>query len=173
MKPKFAIKDIVCVKIGYRIAAGEVVAIQGIDSEGQNLYRVNVPMSDDPSVESIGLYPEVELQAVPSLDKNESFSATSVMQYLEAGALIDILKRGSPGKKPSRARLRKKDDGLIFTFMEDSSYLIGATIPFDTVMQDRKTGKSKIFPAAKPRVYFYLRSFGLNHNQAQKILDSF
>ena len=173
MKPKFSIGDVVCVKLEYQTAAGEVVDLLGTGSTGQNLYLVKVPLKDDPSETCEGTYPDNKLEEVPLLGNETPFSARHVIDYLKAGALIDILGRASGGKNPSRALLRFHQGELTYTFIDDPEHLAGATIPFSTTDKDKMTGEYKICRESMNRVALYLRSFGLSREQANEVLAVF
>jgi hypothetical protein len=90
---------------------------------------------------------------------------TQIVDYLANGGLVEILRRGSGGKSPTKAWLVQDGDGAVTaTFLDSPDGVGGQAIPVFT-LQD-----GKIFLPDVDKVVDYLLTFGLDKWAAQEVV---
>jgi hypothetical protein len=158
---RFKVGDWVTFPYGTRNLIAQVVEERGpLGIRGRHLYRIR-PAGETESPDSFEM-PEDELAAATPPDKN------SVVTYLKRGGLVAILSSNlNGGPHQPRAWLTYTRRGeLIHTFSPDRGVVGGATVPFFALHQ------GKVFAGKEGEVLTFLRSFGLNHPEAQDIIGA-
>jgi hypothetical protein len=135
-----------------------------LGADGSRLFRVVVPndpyQSDEFTVQEEEITPLAPAE-LATLQKK--LSTGDIAQFLISGGLIAILVRNSP----ERVWLRRDANGNIaFTYVEDYGVVGGRPAP-----QFALFGES-IFEPQKNSVLDFIRSFGLNRQQAEQVIDA-
>ena len=161
----FRVGDHVKFDYGQRQLNGVIVEARGgIGARGRHLFKVEVPMDPfDPMTLELA---EDEIQAMPSESPAVIRDNAKVIEYLIYGGLISILRSNiSGGKNQPRVWLCLDNLGNItHTFVPERGVTGGQMVPYWAIHD------SKIFSAKRDVVLEYLLSFGLNHQEAKKVI---
>ena len=163
----FHVGDRVRVDFGRRKLTGVIVEALGpIGARGRHLFQVDIPMDpfDPMSVE----LPEDEIEAIPpGAEVDLPIDKQKITDYLVNGGLISILRSNlSGGKNQPRVWLCLDQLGNVtHTFVPERGVIGGQLVPFWAVHDD------KIFTAKRDSVLTFVESFGLNHQQAEKVVS--
>jgi len=109
---------------------------------------------------------ETEVRYVSDADMKR-ISSEEIIDFLENGGLVSILRRNSGGTNQPKVWLRLDSRGNVsYTFSEEHGVVGGKTIPFGTLEGD------KIFSPRKDAVVEYLQGFKLTQAQADAVVES-
>jgi hypothetical protein len=155
----------VCFTLGTTPVHGVVIDDRGpIGANRVRIFRVRVP--NDPYDEDVIEMPEDEL----ALEKKsiESIPNDDVVNYLEHGGLIQILKANrSGGKNQPRVWLGRDSLGnVVHTFIAERGSVGGETIPFLALHDNR------VFTPKRDEVLTFLSTFGLSKHDAKQVVKA-
>ena len=163
----FQVGDRVRVDFGRRKLTGVIVEDRGaIGAQGRHLFLVDIPM--DPFEPMSVELPEDELQPSPSgTEATRPIDKQKVADYLVNGGLISILRANlSGGKNQPRVWLCLDQLGNVtHTFIPERGVIGGQLVPFWTVHDD------KVFTPKRDSVVSFVESFGLNRQEADKVVS--
>jgi len=125
------------------------------------IFRIRVP--NDPYDEDVIEMPEDELALEDNI--TESISEGDVVNYLEHGGLVQILKANmSGGRNQPRVWLGRDSLGnVVHTFTSERGSVGGATIPFFVLHDNR------VFEPKLQEVLSFLTTFGLSETDAKHV----
>ncbi len=108
--------------------------------------------------------PEDELDVDSPLEP--SISSDSIVEYLQDGGLLQILRSNmSGGSNQPRVWLTRDTLGnVVHTFIESRSRIGGGPVPFHALHNDR------IFAPKLSEVQAFLMTFGLSQRDAQRVI---
>lgn len=155
--------DTVSFQLGTTLTQGVVVDDRGPIGVGNvHIFRVRIPNDpyDDDEIEM----PEDEL----SLDIGivDSISKSEIVDYLEHGGLVQILKSNSSGGR-TQPRVWLGQDSLgnvVHTFVPERGKVGGATVPFFALHNNR------LFSPNVADISEFLLSFGLSKEDARQVI---
>jgi hypothetical protein len=154
----FHVGDRVQIDFGRRKLTGVIVEDLGaIGAHGRRFFQVDIPM--DPFEPMSVELPEQEIEAMAP--------GTEIMGYLVNGGLISILRSNlSGGKNQPRAWLCLDQLGNVtHTFIPERGLTGGQLVPFWAMQED------KVFTTKQDAVVSFVESFGLNHQEAKKVIS--
>lgn len=160
-----SVGDSVSFTLGTTPIYGVVVDDRGpIGANSVRIFRVRIP--NDPYDDDIFEMPEDELALAKTIV--ESIPGTSIVDYLEHGGLIQILKSNmSGGKNQPCVWLRRDSLGnVVHTFIAERGNVGGAAVPFFALQDNR------IFAAKQKEVLTFLSTFGLSKGDAKRVADA-
>ena len=112
--------------------------------------------------------PDDEIEAIaPGTEVARPFDKHQITDYLVNGGLISILRSNlSGGKNQPRVWLCLDQIGNVtHTFIPERGLIGGQVVPFWAVHDD------KVFAAKRDSVVSFIESFGLNHQEAEKVVS--
>ncbi len=160
-----SVGDNVCFTLGTTPIRGVVVDDRGpIGANSVRIFRVRIP--NDPYDEDVIEMPEDELAL--AIKDVESISESSIVNYLEHGGLVQILKANMSGGKnqPSVWLGRDSLGNVVHTFIAERGRVGGATIPFFALHDNR------IFAPKLKEVLAFLSTFGLSKRDAKQVVET-
>jgi hypothetical protein len=164
----FRVGDRVRVDFGRRKLTGVIVEDRGaIGAQGRHLFQVTIPM--EPFEPMIVELPEDEMEAVAAEGEGAvSLDKQKIIDYLISGGLISILRSNLVGgRNQPRAWLCLDQLGnATHTFIPERGVIGGQLVPFSAVHDD------KIFTPKRDSVLSFVESFGLNRQEAEKVLSA-
>jgi len=154
--PRFKVGEWVAFRYGVRKAAAQVIEDRGsLGINRRRLYRVRLDQHPEESVTFE--VPEDDLEQVPP--------TAAVMEYLERGGLVEILRTSFGKPDARRVWLALDSEGnVVHTFIAEQGIVGGNPAPSRTLQGD------KVFKHEKPRVIEYLTRFGLSSEQADEVI---
>ncbi len=110
--------------------------------------------------------PEDEMEAVPETEAPPSMDKQKIIDYLVYGGLVSILRSNlSGGRNQPRVWLCPDQLGNVtHTFVSERGVIGGQPVPFGALHHD------KILKAKREPVVSFVESFGLSHQEAEKIV---
>lgn len=166
-KVSFRVGDRVRIDFGRRKLTGVVVEDRGpLGVHGRRLYQVDLPMDpDEPMTVEL---PEDEMELIPpGTDDKQPLDKQKVTDYLIYGGLVSILQSNlSGGKNQPRAWLCRDQLGNVtHTFIPERGIVGGQLVPFFALHED------KVFAPKLDSVLSFLQGFGLNRQEAEKVVS--
>ncbi len=166
-KSPFHVGDRVRVTFGRRTLTGVIVEDRGaIGAHGRRLFQVDFPMDPfDPMSMELS---EDEMEAIPpGTEVTPSIDKQRIIDYLVNGGLISILRSNlSGGKNQPRTWLCLDQLGNVtHTFVPERGVMGGQVVPFWAVYD------GKVFTPKRDSVLTFIESFGLNRQEAEKIIS--
>jgi hypothetical protein len=166
-RSRFNVGDRVRVDLGRRKLTGVIVEDRGaIGAQGRHLFQVDIPM--DPFEPMSMELPEDEIEAIPpGTEVTRPIDKQRVTEYLVNGGLISILRSNlSGGKNQPRVWLCLDQlRNVTHTFVPERGVIGGQLVPFLAVHHD------KIFTPKRDSVLSFVESFGLNRQEAEKVVS--
>jgi hypothetical protein len=163
----FHVGDRVQIDFGRRKLTGVIVEDLGaIGAHGRRFFQVDIPM--DPFEPMSVELPEQEIEAMaPGTEAAGLIDKQKIMGYLVNGGLISILRSNlSGGKNQPRAWLCLDQLGNVtHTFIPERGLTGGQLVPFWAMQED------KVFTTKQDAVVSFVESFGLNHQEAKKVIS--
>ena len=164
----FHVGDQVQIDFGRRKLTGTIVEDRGaIGVRGRHLFSVSVPI--DPFDPMLVEVPDDEIEALqPGAAATSPPLKNQIIEYLASGGLISILRSNiSGGPNPSRVWLRPDSLGNVtHTFIPERGIVGGDSAPASTIHNGR------IRPEKRDAVLSFLQSFGLDREEAKKVLSA-
>lgn len=165
--PIFRKGDKVRVPFGSGTAEAEIIEDRGpVGWRGRHLFLIQIAMgpSDPVSFE----VPEEELEAVGAKRPPRAMDKAKVIDYLRHGGLLAILRSNlSGGRNAPRVWLWTDPRGKVnHTFIAERGAIGGEKVPFWAIHDDR------VFAPKSEEVRSFLKSFGLNDNDAAQLIES-
>ena len=162
---QIAVGDSVRFIFGTTPRSGVVLDDRGpIGLNGVHIYRLRVPNS--PFEDEVLEIPEDEL--TPEPERDVEISSEAIVEYLENGGLLQILRANlAGGRDQPRAWLLPDTLGnVVHTFLEVRGKFGGATVPFYALHRNRiRTEKQN-------EVTEFLKAFGLSAAEARQVTDA-
>jgi hypothetical protein len=166
-RPSFRVGDRVRVDFGRRKLTGVIVEDRGpIGIQGRRLFQVDLPM--DPSEPMSVELPEDEMELIPpEAEDKQPLDKLKVIDYLINGGLVSVLRSNlSGGRNQPRAWLCRDQLGNVtHTFIPERGIVGGQLVPFLALHED------KIFAPKSDSVLSFIQSFGLNRQEAEKVVS--
>ena len=166
-RPTFRVGDQVRVDFGRRKLTGVIVEDRGaIGAQGRRLFQVEIPM--DPFEPMSVELPEDEMEPMPpGAEPNGPMDKQMITDYLINGGLVSILRSNlSGGKNQPRVWLCLDQLGNVtHTFTPERGMLGGQLVPYSALHED------KVFAAKLDEVLSFIQSFGLDRQQAERIVS--
>ncbi|NQT39840.1 MAG: hypothetical protein HQ581_20265 [Planctomycetes bacterium] len=160
-----SVGDNVSFTLGTTPIHGVVIDDRGpIGANSVHIFRVRIP--NDPYDDDIFEMPEDELALAKKSD--ESIPVASIVDYLEHGGLVQILKSNMSGGK-SQPRVWLGCDSLgnvVHTFIAERGSVGGSAVPFFVLHDNR------ILAAKLKEVMTFLSTFGLSKGDAQRVANA-
>jgi hypothetical protein len=121
----------------------------------------------DPFEPMVVELPEDEMESAEGTEVVKSIDKERIPEYLVNGGLLSILRsNGSGGKNQPRVWLCLDNLGNVtHTFSPERGVVGGAVVPFWAFHDD------KVFQPKRDLVVSYIESFGLNHQEAEKVVS--
>ena len=160
-----SVGDNVCFTFGTTPIRGVVVDDRGpIGANSVRIFRVRIP--NDPYDEDVIEMPEDEL-ALANRSVG-SLSGNSIVDYLEHGGLVQILKANMSGGKNQPAVWLGRDSlgNVVHTFVADRGSVGGATVPFFALHDNR------VFTPKLKEILTFLSTFGLSKRVAKQVVET-
>lgn len=166
-RPPFRVGDHVRVDYGLHKFFGVVVEDRGPIGVGRRwLFQVDVPMDpDEPMKVEV---PEDEMELIPpGADVSPPMDKQKISDYLIHGGLVSMLwSNFAGGKNQPRAWLCLDQLGNVtHTFNPERGVVGGRIVPFWALHE------GKVFAAKRDLVLSFLQSFGLNRQEAEKVVS--
>jgi len=165
-RPSFRVGDRVRVDFGRRKLTGVIVEDRGpIGIQGRRLFQVDLPM--DPSEPMSVELPEDEMELIPpGAEDKRHLDKRNVIDYLINGGLVSILRSNLSGGKSQPVWLCLDQLGNVtHTFISERGIVGGQLVPFSALYED------KVFAPKLNSVLSYIQSFGLNRQEAEKVVS--
>jgi hypothetical protein len=166
-RPSFHVGDRVRVDFGRRKLSGVIVEDRGtIGVKGRRLFQVDIPM--DPFEPMSVELPEDEMELIPpGADGTQPMDKQKIIDYLIHGGLVSILRSNlSRGRNQPRVWLCPDQLGNVtHTFIPERGVVGGQVVPFSALHED------KVFAPSLDSVRSFLQSFGLNRQEAEKVVS--
>jgi hypothetical protein len=163
----YRVGDRVRVGFGRRKLIGVIVEDRGaIGAQGRHLFQVNIPM--DPFEPMMVELPEDEIEAAGGAEAAMPIDKERITDYLVNGGLISVLRSNlSGGRNQPRVWLCLDNLGNVtHTFIPERGIVGGELVPFCAVQDD------KVFTPKRDSVLSFIESFGLNHQEAEKVVSA-
>jgi hypothetical protein len=155
------------VDFGRRKLIGVIVEDRGaIGAQGRRLFQVDIPM--DPFEPMSVELPEDEIESVPpGVEGDRPMDKQKITDYLINGGLISILRSNlSGGKNQPRVWLCLDQLGNVtHTFISERGVVGGQLVPFSALHED------KVFAPNLDAVLSFIQSFGLDRQEAEKVVS--
>lgn len=162
----FRVGDRVAFNLVRRRLTGTIVEDRGpLGLNGRRLFRVEVHMDpDEPQVMTLA-EDEVELMP-PESEPVRSIAKERVIEYLIYGGLLSMLQTNMPAQEYPRPVWLGLDqlDNVTYTFAAERG-ISGGKVPPASAVWEGKVSKRR-----QAEVEAFLESFGLTHEDAQRVI---
>jgi hypothetical protein len=164
----FRVGDRVRVDFGRRKLIGVIVEDRGtLGTHGRRLFQVDIPM--DPFEPMSMELPEDEIESLPEgTEGNRPMDKQKITDYLIHGGLVSILRSNlAGGRNQPRVWLCLDQLGNVtHTFIPERGVVGGQFVPFSVLHED------KIFTPKRDSVLSFIQSFGLDRQEAEKVISA-
>jgi len=157
--------DRVRLRFGQQDVTGVVSEDHGpLGVGGRRLFQVRIP--SDPFEDEVVEVSEEEVERVTEIPTPSEIPKGQITQYFKEGGLVLILQSNLSGgrNQPTVWLCTDHSGNVTHTFIPERGIVGGARVPFYALHDE------KVFTPKRGEVLTFLRSFGLNQNEAEDVL---